>query len=466
MAKRVLVIGFDGAHPEAMFDRWLDDLPNIKALTEKGTWGRLRSIVPPITPAAWSSAISGKNPGKIGFWDFPFRSSFAYGEPELVNRTKVQCDMLYDILPAAGKKCAFINVPVTYPPKHVDGATFITAFLTPSLESEWVWPESLKAEVEEVIEGEYILDASTPDGNFRTLPKDFVIDRIYKMDQQRWDLLKHFYEKGEDDLIWTVFMGTDRIAHIFSNYADPSHVKFEDDDKYRNVMFDHFKYMDEQLGKVMEMIDDDTEIVLMSDHGNNPLDGRFNLNDWLIQEGYMKLNSQPSEPVNLPDADVNWDETKAWATGFMGGRIFLNMKDREEHGIVEESEYESLRDEIAEKLKEVKDIDGEPFKVNIIKREDEYEGPYAKFAPDMFVQLNDLRWTSNVQIGHDTLYSYNTSLGGDVGVHSMYGIFAMSQPAKDASKPVEGIKLADVAPTVLNMLGVDVPEDLDGKSII
>ena len=166
MAK-IVVLGLDGFNPE-LVKLWASELPNLMKMQSEGSWGDLQSTVPPITPQAWTCAQTGVNPGQYGFWDFTYRDDFSYGQPKLVNSSMIKPAPLYRYLShKRAKKVAIINVPVSWPPPEIPGGYAITDFMTPSLKRGFTWPDSLKNEVEELV-GEYLLDASTSDTNYRT----------------------------------------------------------------------------------------------------------------------------------------------------------------------------------------------------------------------------------------------------------------------------------------------------------
>lgn len=462
--RKVLMIGLDGCNPDLVYD-WQEELPNIRGLMERGLHGRIASTVPPITPQAWTAVLTGKNPGKFGFWDFSYRDDFSYGEPKLVNSRKSRSltDTLDTILPKYDKKIALINVPVTYPPVEIPNGYCISSFMTPSVEHAYTYPAELRNEVEDLV-GEYLLDASTSETNFRKMDRDQVLERIFKMDQQRFDLTHHFMGKG-CDLIFTVIMGTDRMPHLFWRFMDSAHFRHVADSKFKNAIKEHYKYCDSEIGRLIEAADKETVVMVLSDHSVQRLDGRININDWLIEQGYLKLKTKPEAPVPLKKADIDWENTTAYGTGYTG-QIYLNLKGREAQGIVDEEDYDRVLDELAEKIVAIRDEKGNALQSDVVRRKDIYNGPYAQYAPDLFMEIDNFNWNVSEAIGHDSIYSYDTALGEDDGGHGPYGIFAMAGAGVPKRGQVEDIRLLDVAPTVLKLFGLNVPADMDGKSLI
>ena len=462
---KVVVIGLDGFNPD-LVDLWIGDLPNLSEMMAEGVYGRIESTVPPITPQAWTCAQCGKNPGHYGFWDFSYRSDFSYGEPNLINSRGVKVATLYKILPRRGKRVAIINVPVTFPPPRIPHGYAISSFMTPDVDSQFTHPLGLKQEITELF-GEYIIDASTPQSNFRQMGKDAVLKRIYDMDTQRFEILKHFIQTKECDYIFCVIMGADRMPHLFYRYFDEEHIRYTPDSKYNTALHDHYVFCDAQVGQVRAMLDDDTALIVHSDHSVQRLDGRICLNDWLVKEGYMKLKEPLTELTPLRKAvdRIDWPNTVAWATGYTG-QLYLNAKGREAQGAVDPTDYDKVLDELSERVKAITSPDGKELETRTFKRKEIHHGRYAQYGPDLFIYFDNCRWNIDEQLGHDSVYSYDTTLGPDDGGHGPEGYFVMAGPGVPPQGEVRELSLLDVAPTVLYLMGLPVPEDMEGRVLV
>ena len=157
--KKVLVIGLDCAPPELVFEQWREELPNFKRVMDHGAWGKLESCIPAITVPAWSSMMSSKDPGTLGFYGFRNRGDYSYEKNTLANSNSVKTDRVWDVLSRAGKKVITVGVPQTYPPKPVNGIQ-VGCFLTPSTknpERPYTYPASAMQEIESIV-GEYLVD--------------------------------------------------------------------------------------------------------------------------------------------------------------------------------------------------------------------------------------------------------------------------------------------------------------------
>jgi predicted AlkP superfamily phosphohydrolase/phosphomutase len=214
---KVLVIGLDSAPPKLIFDKFLNELPNIKKLISSGSFGELRSSNPPITIPAWTCFVTGKNPGNLGFFGFRNRKQGTYNETTIANSKQIKVDTIWDILSKNNKKVGLIGVPQTYPPKPVNGF-IITCFLTPDINCEYTYPKQLKYEIENLV-NEYILDIE----NFRTEKKDWLLNKIYEMTEKRFKVIKNLLKSKSWDFFMFVEIGLDRLQHGFWKFFDEEH---------------------------------------------------------------------------------------------------------------------------------------------------------------------------------------------------------------------------------------------------
>ena len=359
-----------------------------------------------------------------------------------------------------GTKWVWWGVPQTYPPKPVNGF-MITSFLTPSIESQYTYPDELKEEIKSIV-GKYIIDCE----NFRTENKQELLDEIYEMTEKRFKVVKTFIKEKPWDFFMMVEMGPDRIQHGFWKYCDKEHFKYEPGNEFENAFIDYYRYLDREIGEVLELVDDQTAVIIVSDHGAKKMDGAINVNDWLYREGYLKLHEPPEGVIRFGDAKVDWENTIAWGLGGYYGRIFLNVKGREDTGVIEPEDYEKVRDEIKAGLESIKGPDGEDLATTAFRPQDIYKGIHVDEAPDLIVYFDDLFWRSTGNIGHDSLHSFETEIGPDDAVHAQHGIFMMKGPGIPGGKKLEGLHIMDGAPTVLSLLGVPVPGDMEGKSVL
>jgi predicted AlkP superfamily phosphohydrolase/phosphomutase len=261
-------------------------------------------------------------------------------------------------------------------------------------------------------------------------------------------------------------MGTDRMPHLFYKYFDKDHVRYEHNPQYADALKNHYKFCDSNIGRIMAMLDSNTAILINSDHSVQRLDGRINLNEWLLKEGYLKLNSYPDNLTSLKDCDVDWRSTTAWATGYTG-QIYLNIRGREKEGLIKPKDYNNVLDDLAQKILDIRDPKGNKLSTKVFKRTEIHSGPYSRYGPDLFINFDDCRWNISELIGYGEgdVYSYDTPLGADDGGHGQFGFFVMAGAGIPNIGEIRA-HLIDVAPTVLSLMDVPVPEDMEGHVLI
>ncbi len=451
-------MGLDSIPPELLFDRWLDRLPNIKRLVSNSIYGDMKSTIPAITCPAWVSMMTSANPGRLGLYGFRNRTNYDYEGLSFANSNTIRQDTVWDILSKVGKKVVVIGVPMTYPPKPVNGC-MVTCFMTPDTKCDYTYPHELKAEVESVSNG-YILDVE----EFRSDNKDPILKTIYDMTEKRFRLTRHFIRSKEWDFFMVVEMGTDRIHHAFWKYFDVEHPLHIPGSQYEDAILNYYKYLDDEIGETLKLLSNDTLIFIVSDHGAKKMVGGICINEWLIQNGYMKLVQYPSESMPFNKLIVDWENTMVWGEGGYYGRIFMNVKGREPRGVIAPQHYEHFRNELIQKLEDLRDEHGRNINTKVFKPEDIYTECNG-IPPDLIVYYGDLFWRSIGSVGNRTIWASENDTGPDDANHSQYGIFIMRNGRGQYGVRREGVTLYDVAPTILDYMGVKVPEDMEGKAL-
>jgi predicted AlkP superfamily phosphohydrolase/phosphomutase len=212
------------------------------------------------------------------------------------------------------------------------------------------------------------------------------------------------------------------------------------------------------------LVDDDTYVLIVSDHGTAGMKGCFCINEWMIQEGYLTLKKYPDKQTDLDKCEVDWTKTKAWGWGGYYARIFMNIKGRESDGIIPKEEYESAREELRQKLMNVKGPNGESFENKVFTPEELYGEPVGD-KPDLMVYFDDLFWRSAGTIGHNSLYLSENDTGPDDSVHWYDGIFILYNKKMKCGRKLERMTIYDVAPSILDLMNMEVPSDMQGKVI-
>lgn len=460
MAKqdKVLIIGLDCATPQLVFDQYLERLPNLKSLLDNGIWGEALSVIPPITVPAWASMFSGVKPGKLGFYGFRNRKPNSY-DLSIVTSKSWRQEAVWDYLGEAGFKSIVIGVPPSYPPKQING-NMISCFLTPGPDSEYAYPSSLKEEIQRLF-GDYIFDVR----KFRTDDKDYLLKQIYEMTNQRFEVAKHLLKSKEWDLFVMVEMGPDRLHHGFWKFFDPQHPKYEPNNKFENVALDYYSFLDGKIGELLRLVDDSTTVIVISDHGAKAMVGGICINEWLIKEGYLTLKEYPSEPRRINSDDIDWSRTVAWGEGGYYGRVFLNVKGREPQGIVDPLNLEKMKRELKEAIENIPDEEGNPIGTVVYAPEEIYD-EINGFPPDLIVLFGNLDWRSAGTVGFKTVWVYENDTGPDDANHALEGIFVMRSPHIERRGKITGFRIFDLAPTLLDLFGLKIEGNFDGKSIL
>jgi predicted AlkP superfamily phosphohydrolase/phosphomutase len=455
--RRVMLIGLDCAEPDLVFNRWLDELPNLKSICQQGLHGSLRSCDPPITVPAWSVMMSSKSPGLLGVYGFRNRADHSYDRYAIANSLAIKEDRVWEILSRAGKRSIVIGVPGTYPPKPLNGL-MVTDFLTPDISCEYTYPPELKKEIEQVV-GEYILDVR----DFRSGNKAKILADIYEMTRKRFQLARHLVAREDWDYFMMVEMGTDRIHHALWDNMDPAHRFYEKGNQFENAIHDYYKEVDREIGELLKLVDDSTDVLVVSDHGAKRMDGGICVNEWLINNGYLSLIEMPKSAVPFSKVKIDWPRTKAWGDGGYYARIFLNVAGREPQGTIPPEKYEETRDELIAGLKSIRDENGNDIGTQVYRPEELYQ-EVRGVAPDLIVYFGNLAWRSVGTVGGGKLHTFENDTGPDGANHAQEGIIlARTADRSSENKTLENARIVDVAPTILHSLGVPVPADMEGK---
>jgi len=458
IAKRCFVIGLDSAPPSFIFDEYKEDIPNLSKLRSESAYGALESCIPPITVPAWTCMMSGKNPGWHGCFGFRNRKPGTYDDMWIATNKVIREDRVWDILGRMGKRVCLVGIPQTYPPREVNGIQ-VAGFLTPdTIDCHYTHPMAIKEEIYKHV-GYYPVDVM----NYRTEDKPGLLDQIYDKTTKHFDVAEMLLEKEKWDFFMMVEMGPDRIQHGMWKFVDPGHRKYDSSNEYKDSIREYYRFVDEKVGRILRFADEDTLVMVVSDHGAKRMDGCININDWLIREGYLKLKSQPAGVSRFSDVEVDWKATTAWAWGGYYSRIFLNVMGREPHGVVPPAEYEAAQNELADKLRAIPDDEGRPMATRVYRPQDIYTGPRAKEAPDLIVYFGDLHWRAGQDVGHDSIYSFETEIGPDDAVHDDKGIIMVHGGEARSGKVLEDAKIYDVSSTVLDAMGLAVPPGMEGK---
>jgi predicted AlkP superfamily phosphohydrolase/phosphomutase len=285
------------------------------------------------------------------------------------------------------------------------------------------------------------------------------------MTRKHFRVVRHFLTREPWDYFHFVEIGLDRIHHGFWKHHDPAHLLHDPRNPYRNVVRDYYRLLDYEMGTLLEALEDETVIGVISDHGARPLDGGFCVNELLVEEGFLVLRSSPDRVTPLNQLDVDWSRTRAWSTGGYYARVFLNVRGREPEGAVPPEDYEKVRGELAARLEATEDDSGRLLGTRVFRPEDLY-ARVERIAPDLIVHFGDLAWRAIGGVGYGRLHLQENDTGPDDCNHDRFGAFVLAGPGVPEAGEVKGARLLDVAPTLLGAAGFDVPDTMQGRDLL
>ena len=302
--------------------------------------------------------------------------------------------------------------------------------------------------------------------NERVIDEDAFLKQCYLNHEEREQMFFHELTKMNKGICCCVFDTTDRIQHMFWRYRDGEKhpaLKGLDSTSYAWVLEDLYKRMDAMIGKVLNMLDYNTLLMVISDHGFKSFQRGVNLNTWLCQNGYLTLKKETTGKEDWLQG-VDWTKTRAYTLGLSG--IYLNLKGRESQGIVDPGkEAKRLKEELIKKLTGL--MDKEKRKKAIISVYDSatvHHGPYSQDGPELIIGYNAgyrASWEAATGSVTDKVFSDNIkSWSGDhcIDPSQVPGVFFCNRPI-DKENP----KLIDIAPTVLWEFGLKIPPNMEGK---
>ena len=441
--QRVVFIGLDGT-PYTFMQRLIQEgrAPNAARLVAQGSLMRMDSIWPWVSSVAWSTMMTGVNPAKHNIFGFIDRDPATYKQFIPTGRN-MKAKTLWEMLSEAGKRVIVVNVPVTYPPRQVNGV-LVSGFLSPNLDKA-VYPPSYLPTLKSL---GYIVDA---DPWKARESKDLALQEVNAALDARIRTLFHLLEKEEWDYLHVHVMETDRLHHFLWQQMEEEHPT------YGPAFYDFYRRIDDMLGQLADRLDDNTTLMWMADHGFCTIKKEVYVNHWLAEKGWLTLRNVP------PDRKLGLNEIDPASVAYSldPGRVVIRVRGREKEGrVTPGTEYEALREEIAAAALELRDPgSGEAIFQAAFKREDLYHGPYLEQAADLILAPHD---------GYDpkgSLYKETLTYKGDelVGMHTYDD--AMLYVGGHSLSPGR-FSVLSVMPTVLALMKVPQPPGLDGQSLV
>jgi predicted AlkP superfamily phosphohydrolase/phosphomutase len=444
MTKKVLFIGLDGATFD-LLDPLMNQglMPRLAQFISEGVRGPLETTIPPITPTAWVSWMTGKNPGKHGVFEFLLRRKGSGELPDTPVSSRSRDGLpFWDLLGQMGKHAIVTNMPCTYPPMMVNGL-MISDFLTPRGRRDFTHPAGLLEEVESKFGPYelYITEVYTP-GNV-----DKILDQLFTEIEYKTRVNRYLMEQYDWDVFATHYWSADRFQHELWHLLDESHPFFDrkEHDAHINRIHDYWRAVDSMFGELFDAAGDQTTVYIGSDHGFGPIKKFLCFNVWLIQEGLLVLKRDAMTLFKRGLFKLGLTPDLAYRSAMKMGLAHLRLS----VGVTNRSKL----------------IDPEsqqPLIGPIWRREDLYTGPHSEESPDLQFLPADM---SNKPLGTLDLTSnkFITPVYGNSGDHRMHGILIGRGPELRRGARIEDARIIDYAPTILHSFGVEVPSDMDGR---
>ena len=434
----VFVLGLDGL-PYSLLTRFAQEgvIPNLAGLLKTGSVVQIRSVLPPVSSVAWASFMTARNPGKHGIYGFVDRipNPFQLVLPTTAN---LKAELWWEALGRTGKRVLVMNCPVTYPPRPVNGI-LISGFEAPGVDKA-VYPPDLAAKLRS---WGYQTDADPRLGHRDLEAMMLALRRVLKA---RFFTLFQLLAQEEWNFVLCHVMETDRLHHFFwGPFA-------RDDATYAPEFIRFYQALDAHVGALLSAIPDETELIVLSDHGFTELHHEFYLNTWLQRAGWFTPapNGQRRNTLSLGPG------TRAYS--LLPGRIYLNLRGREQHGTVDPADYERVRADLAAALEEAEDpTTGARVVARVFTREEAYSGPQVAGAPDLVVLPRngyDLKGShpQGELLGH----------GAISGMHTYDDAFFFVRGHRISR---DALSVMDPAAYVCDLFDLDL-SDLDGRNVV
>ncbi|MHC4474157.1 MAG: alkaline phosphatase family protein [Planctomycetota bacterium] len=518
--RKVFVLGLDGATFD-IIDPLIakGQLPNLGDLIRQGCGQELLSTIHPYSAPAWSSFMTGMNPGKHGIVDFTQHIKSEY-KLKFLNASHRQGKSLWRVLSDHGKRVGVVNVPFTYPPEKVNGF-MISGMDAPSTNSDFTYPKELSGEIAARV-GEYVIEVGVKDYIAKGRPKDFLREIKHAFELQM-KTLEYLIDNKPWDFFVYVCRLTDQVQHYFWKYFDPQHPFYEEeaDGELKDAIACLYRRIDSTIGSLMASLGEDVNVIVVSDHGQGGINGKkVFLNKWLSSEGFLTFSEKKETTARrvfgcisrkrkgefidlirkvipkgvrtvlvdrapmLKDklisheafSNIDWEKTQAYSDE-KRGNVWINVKGCQQKGIVAPGEeYENLRGHIIAKLKDLRDPEtDEPMFSEIFRKEELYHGPYLEKAPDIVLTEGNKKYSCVFRRSRDWknkalwMEPLNQDEAGKLpnASHRLEGILIMKgRNIRKRGRVRQPVSIMDVAPTVLYMMGLPVPEEMDGKVLL
>jgi predicted AlkP superfamily phosphohydrolase/phosphomutase len=493
---KVFVVGIDGA-PYDLARRWAEEgrLPTIARLMAEGAHGVLKSVVPPLSVPAWPCMLTGKSPGTLGIYQFVERRNGSY-QLKPVSLDWRRWDPLWSIVARHQKRVIMVNVPTVSASDGEPTGVYVTG---PIMSSRYVALAHPPGLAEYLSSAGYHVEPAFPaftDGRYLRTSLDLI--------RRRHDLMTKLLREEFWDFFMGVFFRPDQVMHRYWRYMDENHPAHTQN-QFSSAILTCYQQIDGHLSDLLAMMPPDCHILLVSDHGHGPLYSQVDLNAWLEREGFLVLRDNAASildrralaqrlhvfrgeltalagwlathrglsgavglakraiPPESKGADaVRWDQTVAYTFGT--GVIYINLRGREPQGSVSPADYDEVRESIINRLHAFTDESGRPVVQRAIKGEALYPAADSNARPDVVIEFasesNFVNSSGSVAPGARLFPG-----GIHTSAHTTEGFLVARGPGIPRGHELPESNIVDIMPTVLGLMGIASPSDLDGRPI-
>lgn len=489
---RVFMIGLDGGTWD-VFRPMMDDglLPHLSRLVREGVSGDLDSTIPPVTAPAWASIQTGVNPGKHAVFEFTQYDHETH-RVTLADSRSIRSKTLWELAGEAGKRVVAINIPLTYPPREVKGIV-ISGLMSPGIKNrlspKMTFPPAVYDElIQAVSDYQIVVDQSVCYLN----GAERFVDELIRVSSGRARAAQHFMRSCEWDLFAVHFQNLDPLQHALWYGIQRDHPA-HDPQAYRHAIR-YYQALDGIIGEFRETLDEDVTVILLSDHGFGPLNRTFNLGAWLLAEGNLALDSVGLKRAQLGERligllkhmDVfnlrrllitdrtntnikesvrrnirpNWTPSLAYTPDgpAVYGRLWLSASGGDQ----------PHRQALIDRLIGITDPDtGQPVVKRVHMRQEIYHGPWVESAPHLIIEpCPGYIVASRLGTASQPIFGRMEPGKQDVGTHTRKGIVVVTGARVRAGGSLEGAGILDLAPTVLFLLDLPIPVQMDGHVLM
>ena len=476
---RCLLIGLDGA-TFSVLDPLMEDgvMPFLKRFVASGARGELRSGIPPLTPPAWTSIMTGRSPGNHGVVDFFSFESADSRYVRMTNSSDVRCETIWSMISRQALSATALNFPVMAPPRPIAGCVIpgwvLWRFLRRSCYPASLYDllKDLPAFNAKELAMNLDLEQKALDGCAAEEQEAWVSFHL-RREQQWFEILSYLMRREPHHLTGIVFDGLDKLQHLFWRLLDPDCLSDRlsaSDARIRQRCLDYFRQLDGLIAKAVALAGDDANVFIVSDHGFGPSQEIFYVNSWLARHGYLTWAREVPPDQKGPDTLglkligwmdklIDWSRTTAYALTPSSNGIHICVAGRRGAGGISPQDYVAFRTRLVDALRQCTDPkNGEPIVTQVWTREEAFAGQFTDLAPDVTLRLRDGGFFSTVK--SDVLLSPRTE---PLGTHRPEGIFLARGPAVVQGACLSELSILDITPLLLHTLGLPIPKDLEGR---